>query len=73
MRQVDDRRRKLMVELMRGVGFGIPVMPQGAFHGFADASRWIDDSYTFAFEILEKAGFGEAPGVVLSCPFGSAA
>jgi aspartate/methionine/tyrosine aminotransferase len=34
---VYDKRRKLMVELMRGVGFGIPVMPQGAFYVFADA------------------------------------
>ena len=31
MRQVYDKRRKLMVELKREVGFGIPVMPQGAF------------------------------------------
>jgi len=63
MRQVYDKRRKLMVELMREVGFGIPVMPQGAFYVFADASRWTDDSYAFAFELLEKAGVGVAPGV----------
>jgi len=63
MRQVYDKRRKLMVELMRDVGFGIPVMPQGAFYVFADASRWTDDSYAFAFELLEKAGVGVAPGV----------
>ena len=66
--------RKLMVELMREVGFGIPVMPQGAFYVFADASRWTDDSYQFAFELLEKAGVGvpakrvvgRAPGVDLA-------
>ena len=52
-----------MVELMRGVGFGIPVMPQGAFYVFADASKWTDDSYKFAFELLKKAGVGVAPGV----------
>ena len=45
------------------VGFGIPVMPQGAFYVFADASKWTDDSYAFAFELLEKAGVGAAPGV----------
>jgi hypothetical protein len=28
-----------MVELMRRVGFGIPVMPQGAFYVFADSNR----------------------------------
>ena len=48
---------------MREVGFGIPVMPQGAFYVFADASKWTDDSYAFAFELLEKAGVGVAPGV----------
>jgi len=58
-----EGRPKLMVELMREVGFGIPVMPQGAFHVFADASRWTDNSYKFAFELLEKAGVGVAPGV----------
>jgi aspartate/methionine/tyrosine aminotransferase len=63
MRAVYDKRRKLMVELMREVGFGIPAMPQGAFYVFADASRWTDDSYQFAFELLEKAGVGVAPGV----------
>ncbi len=63
MRAVYDKRRKLMVELMREVGFGIPVMPQGAFYVFADASRWTEDSYAFAFELLEKAGVGVAPGV----------
>jgi aspartate/methionine/tyrosine aminotransferase len=62
MRWDYDEQRKL-VELMRGVGFGIPVMPQGAFSVFADASRWTDDSYAFAFELLEKAGVGVAPGV----------
>ena len=63
MRQVYDKRRKLMVELTREVDFGIPVMPQGAFYVFADASLWTDDSYAFAFELLEKAGVGLAPGV----------
>ncbi len=52
-----------MVELMGEVGFGIPVMPQGAFYVFAGASKWTDDSYKFAFELLEKAGVGVAPGV----------
>jgi aspartate/methionine/tyrosine aminotransferase len=60
MRAVCDKRRKLMVELMREVGFSIPVMPHGAFYVFADASRWTDHSYKFAFELLERAGVGVA-------------
>jgi aspartate/methionine/tyrosine aminotransferase len=58
-----DERQRLMTELMREVDVGIPVMPQGAFYVFADASKWTDDSYAFAFELLEKAGVGVAPGV----------
>ncbi len=34
-------------------GFGVPVMPQGAFYVFADASKWIDDSYKFAFALFD--------------------
>jgi aspartate/methionine/tyrosine aminotransferase len=66
MRAVYDRRRKVLVELMREAGFGIPVMPQGAFYVFADASKFIPpdgDSLRFAFELLENAGVGVAPGV----------
>jgi aspartate/methionine/tyrosine aminotransferase len=63
MRHVYDRRRRLMVSLFREIGFGIPVMPQGAFYVFADASKFTDDSYAFAFELLEKTGVGVAPGV----------
>ena len=38
-------------------------MPQGAFYVFADASKFTDDSYKFAFELFEKAGAGVASGV----------
>lgn len=63
MRDQYKRRRDLMVELFRELGFGIPVIPQGAFYVLADASPFTDDSYAFAFELLEKAGVGVAPGV----------
>lgn len=63
MRRVYDRRRRVMVDLFRELGFGVPVTPQGAFYVFADASRFTDDSYAFAFELLEGAGVGVAPGI----------
>ncbi len=63
MRQVYDQRRKVTVELFRELGFGVSVMPQGAFYAFADASRFTQDSYAFAFELLECAGVGVTPGV----------
>ena len=58
-----DRRRKILVQLLREAGFGIPVPPQGAFYVLADASKFTDDGYAFAFELLEKAGVGVAPGI----------
>jgi len=63
MRQVYDRRRQAMAAMLRSIGFGIPVLPDGAFYIFADASKWTDDSYAFAFELLEKAGVAVTPGV----------
>ena len=41
----------------------VKVMPQGAFYILADAAKGTDDSCRFAFELLEKAGVGVAPGV----------
>jgi hypothetical protein len=60
MRAIYDKRRKLLVEMMRGVGFIIQVIPQGAFYVFADASKWTDDSYAFPFALLEKTTRGVA-------------
>jgi aspartate/methionine/tyrosine aminotransferase len=57
------KRRDLMVELFRALGFGIPAMPEGAFYVYADASRFTRDSLAFAFELLECAGVGVAPGL----------
>ena len=63
MRQTYDRRRRLMVDVVREAGLGVPVMPRGAFYVFADASKYTDNSLEFAFEILEKAHVGVTPGV----------
>lgn len=62
MREVYDRRRRLMVEIAREAGFLVPVMPQGAFYVFADASRYTEDSLEFARLLLEETGVGVAPG-----------
>ena len=39
------------------------VEPHGAFYVFADARKFTDDSYKFAFEVLENAHVGITPGV----------
>jgi aspartate/methionine/tyrosine aminotransferase len=63
MRSAYAARRKLLVDGLRGLGFAIPVLPQGAFYVFADARRFGADSRKLAFDLLERAGVGTCPGV----------
>jgi len=64
-RMVDtyDKRRKLMVQRLRKIGFRIAVEPTGAFYVFANAERFTNDSLKFSTELLEKAGVGTTPGI----------
>lgn len=63
MRTTFDRRRRLTVELVRDMGLGVSHEPHGAFYVFANAQRFTQDSYTFAFDCLEHARVGVTPGV----------
>ncbi|SPF49936.1 putative aspartate aminotransferase 2 [Syntrophobacter sp. SbD1] len=63
MRETYNQRRIYMIARLREIGFGITVEPTGAFYVFANARRFTGDSYSFAFEILEKAKVGITPGV----------
>jgi aspartate/methionine/tyrosine aminotransferase len=63
MRSIYDQRRHSMVKGLRQVGFGISVDPVGAFYILARARHLSNNSYELAFEILEKAGVGLAPGI----------
>jgi len=64
-RMVDifNERRKLIVQRLREIGFGVAVEPAGAFYVLANAKKFTDDSLKFAFELLEKAGVGVTPGI----------
>ena len=63
MRETYDQRRKFMIRRLRELGFGIMVEPTGAFYILANAKRFSDDSYRLAFDILEEAKVGVAPGI----------
>lgn len=63
MRETYNRRRLYMIRRLREMGFGITVEPTGAFYVFANARRFTQDSYAFAFEILQKAKVGVTPGI----------
>ncbi|MCP5425898.1 MAG: pyridoxal phosphate-dependent aminotransferase [Gammaproteobacteria bacterium] len=62
-RQAFQARRDFLLPALRDMGFGIPLAPAGAFYLYADCSRFTDDSYQFAFNLLEQAGVAITPGV----------
>ena len=63
MKQIYDQRRRYMIQRLKALGFGITVEPTGAFYVFVNARHLSADSYQLAFDILEKACVGVAPGI----------
>jgi aspartate/methionine/tyrosine aminotransferase len=63
MLETYNKRRQYIIPRLRNLGFGITVEPTGAFYVFANARRFTNDSYSFAFEVLENAKVGITPGV----------
>jgi aspartate/methionine/tyrosine aminotransferase len=56
-------QRDFLLPALRGLGFDIPVTPEGAFYIYANCERLTDDSYKFCWDLLEKAGVAVAPGI----------
>ncbi|MEW6386850.1 MAG: pyridoxal phosphate-dependent aminotransferase [Thermodesulfobacteriota bacterium] len=63
MRAVYDKRRRFMLAGLTRLGFHLPVPPTGAFYVFVNARHLSRDSYSLAFDILEKAKVGVTPGI----------
>jgi len=63
MKTTYDVRRGYMIRRVKELGFGLTVEPSGAFYILVNARHLTDSSYELAFEILEKAGVGVAPGI----------
>jgi (5-formylfuran-3-yl)methyl phosphate transaminase len=63
MRETYNQRRRFLIPRLREIGFGITVEPTGAFYILANAKRFSSDSYRFAFDILNEAKVGVAPGI----------
>ncbi len=55
-------RRDRLVAGLRELGFGIPLMPEGAFYVYADASHLTDDSYAYCWSLLEEDHLAVTPG-----------
>ena len=56
-------RRDFLLPALRDMGFGIPVLPQGAFYLYADSSRFSPDSQAFCLQLLDIAGVAITPGL----------
>jgi aspartate/methionine/tyrosine aminotransferase len=57
-----ERRDFLYDNLLR-LGFDIPIKPQGAFYIYADCSKFTNDSYQFALDLLEAQAVAVTPGI----------
>lgn len=63
MKETYARRRRIMIDRLISMGFGIVKEPQGAFYIFVNAKKFSKDSYKLAFDILENAHVGVTPGI----------
>jgi (5-formylfuran-3-yl)methyl phosphate transaminase len=63
MKNIYNQRRIYMINRLKKMGLGITVEPTGAFYVFANAKQISNNSYHLAFDILEKAFVGVAPGI----------
>ncbi len=63
MAGIFDLRRRYMLERLERMGFSIATEPKGAFYVFANARKFTEDTYRFAFDLLENAEVGVTPGI----------
>ena len=62
-RQAFAARRDLLVDGLRAAGFGVPVMPQGAFYLYARSDTLDSDSMRLAHRLLDEAGIAAVGGL----------
>lgn len=60
-KEFKQRRDYLLPELKK-LGFKIEVEPQGAFYIYANCEKFTNDSYKFAYDLLENIGVAITPG-----------
>ncbi len=58
-----QRRRDYIVPALEGLGFKVPVMPDGAFYVYADCSALSDDADRMTVDILNEVGVVIVPGL----------
>lgn len=63
MKETYNARRIFIIKRLSQMGFNIKAVPTGAFYVFVNARHISPNSYDLAFDILEKAHVGVAPGI----------
>lgn len=58
-----ELRRNLLVDGLRKLGFKIPLMPEGAFYVYADASHLTDNTFEYCWRLLEELHVAVTPGL----------
>jgi len=64
-RQAYEVRRDLVVGELRRLGFGVPIVPEGAFYAYADCSAFLrpgEDSEALCHRLIETAEVAVTPG-----------
>ncbi|ASP40696.1 aminotransferase [Bacterioplanes sanyensis] len=61
-RQELQLRRDYLLQALPKLGFTLPVVPDGAFYVYADASALTDDSLSFCQQALQATGVALTPG-----------
>ena len=56
------QRRDFLLPKLKKLGFKIEVEPQGAFYIYANCEKFTNDSYQFAYDLLENIGVAITPG-----------
>lgn len=57
-----NKRRDFLYDALLGLGFDIPIKPDGAFYIYANCAKFTDDSFQFAMDLLEAEGVAITPG-----------
>ena len=63
MKALYNERRRVLLNGLRTLDFGIAVEPTGAFYILANAKRFGENSLKLAYDILENANVGCTPGI----------
>ncbi len=56
------QRRDVVVPALQAMGFGVPVLPDGAFYVWADCSAFNPSSWDFCFDMMRRAHVALTPG-----------